>query len=285
MKDSADSIAYALGTLKNINKGIPVDFQDKYSRWHDKPCIDGEPKSNNGWIYSAYADIVGLPVNRVKLYECFNNSRTDYPRMLPVNRSPGKGLPPMSRDEILGMDYFNMLWTTELEAGYHWQFCDLPGFEPKRWYQINYLGALWYLLKMAFAQLVMKLWWNDDNDHEAPEWFKKWSHRNALWDAKALWPIGFRLMPQDTWYMLKRAGFDSKISWIHDKYAWYTMNKTIKGGDASGILILWMKLHRLNMQKHPLYKKIDILKVLKEYFDYTDHPIPKRMELHLKGES
>lgn len=267
--DMVDSVAYSLGTT--------MSFQDKWSRWHDKPCINGEPKSNNGWIYSAYADILGLPVNRVKLYECYNKSRANYPQTWPLHRSPGKGLPPMSRDEILGLDYFNMLWTTELEMIRHWQFCDLPGFKATPLWKMNWIIAIWCLLKMAFAQLVMKVWWNDNNEDDAPEWFRETAHRNAIWDEsyKALWPLAFRLMPQDTWYMLKRGGW--KVSWLHNQYAWWSMKRTIKRGDASGVLIVWLKLNKLGMTDHPLYQKIDLKKAVGEYF-VENNPIRLKVE-------
>lgn len=275
--DHIISMVYALESKMEEVTFHREEFFDKWSRWHDKLCRDGKPSSNNGWIYSAYADLVGLPVNRTKLYECFSQSRPNYPHTWPLHRSPGKALPPMSRDEILGLDYFNMLWTTELADVRYWQFCDLPGFKPKPLWRTNWIGAFYYLALMGIAQLIKLCWWNDDNVDEAPAWIRKWSHRNSLWEAPALWHLGFRLMPQDTWYMLKRAGFDKRISWLHNKYAWYSMERTIKSGDPSGTLIVWMKLNRLNLTDHPLYKKIDIKKMIGEYFTYPGHPIAKKV--------
>lgn len=78
------------------------NYQDRYGRYHHKPCIDGEPSSNNGWLYTAYARKLGLPLDFPKLVDCSRKCALHpfYPRF---NRSPGKENPPASRDEVLGL--------------------------------------------------------------------------------------------------------------------------------------------------------------------------------------
>lgn len=77
-------------------------YYDKYSRLHHKPCVNGEPSSNNGWLYTAYAQKLGLPIDKQKLWNCYQACFVNGP-VPHVTRSPGKALPPMSRDEILGL--------------------------------------------------------------------------------------------------------------------------------------------------------------------------------------
>lgn len=255
---------------------MSISFQDEWSRWHVKPCYDGKYSSNNGWIQSAYCEMAGLTVSRTKLYECHLASRKNRQRSVPVHRHPDKFLPPMSRDEILGMAFFNNLRIGELQQN-HWQFCDLDGAEAKPLYKVNWLAALRDLMKIGLAQLVIFCWYGDELRSEAPEWLQRWSHRNIVWELPSLYQISYRLMPQDTWYLLKRAG--RKTTWLHDKYAWWSMERTVKKDDTSGVLMVWMKLYSLGLTHHPLYRKIDYKKHLTNYFKDTRHPIHRCLEV------
>jgi len=84
------------------------NYYDKYGRLHDKPCINEEPKSNNGWLYTAYAKKLGIPLDIQKLSDCMEACYEQSP-VPHFNRSPGKQLPPMSRDEILGLVYLDII--------------------------------------------------------------------------------------------------------------------------------------------------------------------------------
>ncbi len=97
------------------------NYQDKYGRYHHKPCINGEPSSNNGYIYTAYADKLGLPLNDSELQFCFNKCVNEHNTF--ILRSPGKGLPPMSRDEILGAAALGLLKARNLQG---WSFSPRP---------------------------------------------------------------------------------------------------------------------------------------------------------------
>lgn len=104
-----------------------MSYYDKYGRLHHKLCKNGEPAGNNGWIYSAYADKAGLSLDQRKLEECFKQCLDDKGRF--VLRSPLKGLPPMSRDEILGVAQLGLLKEHHLDG---WSFSPrpIPPFNP-----------------------------------------------------------------------------------------------------------------------------------------------------------
>lgn len=110
-------------------------YQDKYGRYHHKLCINGEPSSNNGWLYTAYADGVGLELNYRTLKDCFTQCLNEQGKF--VLRSPGKELPPMSRDEILGAAALYLLKEKHLTG---WSFSPrpIPRFNP-----ITLIKQLW----------------------------------------------------------------------------------------------------------------------------------------------
>jgi hypothetical protein len=94
------------------------NYVDQYGRYHHKPVTVSEPiPSNNGWIYTAYAKKAGLEVDQYKLKYCVELSEQGDGVFW---RTPGKPLPPMSRDEILGLAYlgFDILKT--------WNFSPYP---------------------------------------------------------------------------------------------------------------------------------------------------------------
>jgi hypothetical protein len=79
------------------------NYIDKYGRYHHKPVTESKPiPSGNGWLYTAYAYKLGLPINKKSLEQCLNQCKL-HPYLPILNRSPGQELPPMSRDEILGL--------------------------------------------------------------------------------------------------------------------------------------------------------------------------------------
>jgi hypothetical protein len=102
------------------------NYWDSYGRLHHKPCNNGVPSSNNGWIYTAYADkLMTIDLDRNRLTECFNkciikDARRDQSFLI---RSPGKDLPPMSRDEILGMAALGLLQPNHMDG---WNFSPYP---------------------------------------------------------------------------------------------------------------------------------------------------------------
>jgi len=105
-----------------------MSYYDKYGRLHHKHCIDGEPSSNNGWIYTAYAAKVGIQLDNIKLSVCMSKCRIpgNPPHLI---RSPDKSLPPMSRDEILGFAALGLLQPEDLQ-GWNFSPSPIPRFNP-----------------------------------------------------------------------------------------------------------------------------------------------------------
>jgi len=98
------------------------NYQDRWGRYHHKVCIDGEPSSNNGWVYTAYAAKLGILVDHKLLWECYQASFVELP-VPHLTRSPGKSLPPMSRDEVLGII---VLGVSTIPKKPDWNFSPYP---------------------------------------------------------------------------------------------------------------------------------------------------------------
>lgn len=107
------------------------NYVDKFGRYHDKPVTESNPiPSNNGWIYTAYAEKAGLPVDHSLLTNCFVQCK-QFDRKtgrLSLIRSPGDSTPPISRDEILGMAALGLLAPKHLNG---WSFSPykIPKFD------------------------------------------------------------------------------------------------------------------------------------------------------------
>lgn len=101
-------------------------YVDKWGRYHDKPCQNGESSSNNGWIYTAYAEKAGLEIDLFTLAICFRDCKVangDLENGIALIRSPKKETPPMSRDEVLGMASIGFLKQHHLNG---WNFSPYP---------------------------------------------------------------------------------------------------------------------------------------------------------------
>ena len=101
------------------------EYFDKWGRFHDKPCNNKEPSSNNGWIYTAYLAKTGYHVDLMEISNCFNQCKKINPDNGAVYliRSPLKETPPMSRDEILGMAALGFLRERYIP---NWNFSPYP---------------------------------------------------------------------------------------------------------------------------------------------------------------
>lgn len=80
-------------------------YQDKFNLWHDKPVDkNGNPRSNNPMIYSAYAKALGLEYGDAQGY--FEKCTVSLERNnILINRHPGKKTPVYSFDELIGAIY------------------------------------------------------------------------------------------------------------------------------------------------------------------------------------
>lgn len=72
-------------------------YQDIWGRYHDK-VANGEIVSNNGWIYTAYANKFGLNFKTAKLKECLNACDRSRYDLIVIDRSPNDPEPPLSKD-------------------------------------------------------------------------------------------------------------------------------------------------------------------------------------------
>lgn len=184
------------------------NYIDKYGRYHDKPVTDLKPiSSNNGWIYTAYAEKLGLPINYLTLEECFNHckvSNKDLDNKLALVRTPGKNEPPISRDEILGMASLGFLKPRHLNG---WNFSPyaIPRFNP-----IKLIAQLWDLRPSLNR------------------------HRNYFWqnNLDQLYRFAFSVPLSDRHFILKKWGKFNPIYWLIAK-----IDSKLKGDNG----IPWLK--------------------------------------------
>ena len=125
------------------------EFKDRFGRYHDEPCWDGEPSSNNGWIFTAYAKKVGLPVESIKL-ENASVTCMYFRKRHPYEREA----PPMSRDEILGLCYLYPFLGKYLGG---WWMC----YNPPIFNVVRFIKQLILLFKNRHER---NYWWKNDLD-------------------------------------------------------------------------------------------------------------------------
>lgn len=175
-------------------------YYDKYSRLHHKHCKDGEPSSNNSWLYTAYEDKLA-PIKSDRLLEiafCFRQCKQVDPETgrLYLIRSPCKDLPPMSRDEILGLAQLGFLKPKHLQD---WNFSPypIPKFNP-----IKLVQQLW--------QLSPDLHSDGTGGYELV-----YKHRNYFWENKLdqIYRFAFSVPLVDRNFILQTWGKFNPIYW------------------------------------------------------------------------
>lgn len=176
------------------------NYVDKWGRLHHKPCIDEEPSSGNGWIYTAYAHKLGLTLFMEGLASVFNQCLNVAGKF--YWRSPGKALPPLSRDEVLGAVSLGFLKPHHLNG---WNFSPFP--LPK-FSLIKLLSQLWQLRPDRVRRepfIIGRL----------PEYRHTWvpKHRNYFWqnNLDQLYRFAFSVPLTDRYFCLK--------TW--DTFCWY----------------------------------------------------------------
>lgn len=221
----------------------------KYGLYHDKPVIEKEPSSNNGWIYTAYAKAIGLPISYIKMAQtfkdCVANNRI-------INRLPGKKIPPLSRDEVIGMYYLGMLSYSYLKSNhfvYH-------GYgKPVNLKTIKEI--LSGLTTLAIITMI-----------------KGKHHRNNFWkyDIKAMYQLAYRLNPADVYWLKKCEGIKPHTE---ECLAWKLYVKvTVDCGSESERNILWLQAKKLG--KNNVLKKINVESNFKSYFG-SDHILTRSL--------
>lgn len=178
------------------------NYVDEYGRYHHKPVTELEPiPSNNGWIYTAYAAKVGLPIDRQKLLDCFVLCETYDNGVYRLIRSPDMPNPPISRDEILGLAELGLLSPANLDG---WNFSPYP--IPK--------FSLTKLIKQV-SQLITTRPASAEGS-----WYKLWGpfytrHRNHFWqnNLDQMYRFAFSVPLTDRHFILKSLNKFNLIYW------------------------------------------------------------------------
>lgn len=223
-------------------------YQDRYSMWHDRECINGEPSSNNSYIYSAYSKYLApKSIINSLVKERFNKCVRSYSPLL-VDRKPGIKYPPQSKDEIIGMVSLGYLNNRELENN-HYNFCNISrDFDRK-------------LTLKSFIKAARSLWKISKE------------HRNYFWqnEMTEVYPLAFKLMPWDVYYVRKMAG---KKAGIFNTIMFYlNFLAVMLGDDKSTKMMLWLQCEDLG--KKLLLKFINKKDIVKEYFG-EEHDLYQR---------
>lgn len=211
------------------------NYKCKYGLFHDKPCLDGEPSSNNGWIYSAYAKKLGFLLDMPQLNyvadKCIVINEQQNNSFVSLIRLPNKHEPPMSRDEIIGMASLGFIKANHLMKA-NWYF---RGTEPQA-----------YLYQQIIALYKIK----DE-------------HRNYVWQNKIIdaYPIVFKLFWHDRFYVKKMSGEAATLFEFLMFYLY--MIAILLQGSAGEKNLLWLQLSDLNS----FFRKfINVKANLQEYF-------------------
>jgi hypothetical protein len=217
-------------------------YWDVYGRLHHKPCVDGVPSSNNGWIYTAYADkLMTIDLNKNSLTECFSECivKDDRDNRSFLIRSPGKDLPPISRDEILGMAALGLLKPIHLNG---WNFSPylLPKFN-----MLKLVTQLWELRPVYEHTLIENV--KQENGLYSQTYGDRWvfKHRNYFWEnyLDQLFRFAFSVPLSDRHFILQRWGKFNLIYWAIAKIdsvigtpkngiPWLKYNKSIEAMQA-----------------------------------------------------
>lgn len=225
------------------------NYQDRWSRWHDKPTDGTNPSSNNGWIYTAYSKYLAQnTVNRVKIKQCYDLCLRNYDPLI-IDRSPNQSYPPKSKDEIIGLVSLGLLHNKDLENN-HYNFCNINNdFDRKLTFK-SFINAVKVLYKIR-------------NEHRNYVW------QNELVEA---YPLAFKLGPEDIYYIKRMSGETPTV--LETGIAYLNGFMTYFKGNRSARMMLWLKMEDL---KHPLLRYIPKNKWVKDYFS-KDHTFVKNLE-------
>lgn len=204
-------------------------YQDEYGMYHDKAVIDDQPSSNNGWIYTAYAEKAKLPYSKTLVYHTFRKCKVrskDLPNGMYLIRTPYKACPPISRDEILGMASLGFLKPNHLDG---WSF------SPYKLPKFSFIKTIKQLLEM------------------------RGKHRNYLWQQRMdqIYRFAFSVPLQDRAFILECFGETKSFRYFFYKTIAFIDSKLSKPKNG----IHWLKYggnsRKLVMQQefpedHPL---------------------------------
>lgn len=225
-----------------------MSYQDRDTYWHDRECKDGEPRSNNRNIYTAYSKYLIGPTDYVidtKRGYAFNACVKSF-EPLKINRLPDKEEPPMSKDEIIGMISLGYISYIDLKRS-HWNFCNFDDYKPEKLSIINVLKALFKMFQI------------------------RKEHRNYFWENRIeeVYCLAFLLPIWDIYYA-KRFSHE-KVSKLETIAFYLNALMVIFKGNKSSRMLLWLQLKDMN---HFLSKIIPEKKWINDYFE-EGHPFRK----------
>ena len=225
------------------------NYQDRETGWHDKMVIDGEPSSNNSWIYSAYSRYLAPnTTDRHKLISRYAKCKRSA-NPLKIDRLPGKKEPLFSKDEVIGCVSLGLLSDGELSES-HYNFCNADeDFERK--------------LSLKSIYKAVKALYKIRNEH-----------RNYVWKNKVLdaYPLAFRLPNWDIYYVQKMGGKSPSL--VNTTLFYLNFLSIYIKGDKSSRMMIWLQLNDLD---NPLKRILPYKRWVKDYFEDT-HPFVRRLK-------
>jgi len=226
-----------------------TSYQDKYTRYHDKPTKNGNPSSNNGWIYSAYSKYLAPRTYSLdSQWQCFRECVRSYDP-LKIDRNPNDLTPPFSIDEVIGTVSLGFLSRHDLNHNY-WNFCNLPEYNQKK----ITLKSVWVAARSLFN--IRK------------------KHRNYFWENNMTetYDLAFLVQPWHKYYINRHYKYNPTI--LQTVLFYLNSLFVLTKGNKSTKLILWLQLEDLN---HWLLKFTKKDEWVRDYFD-KEHPFVKGLK-------
>lgn len=243
-------------------------YTDSFGRIHHKLATETNPyPSNNSFLYSGEASLLGVPVDKIGIERAWDICQTDFG----YNRNPDNHTFPLSsHDEVVGMFMLtDQAWARsyfEILCQQHFQVCNLQTFTPTPLHKLNPFKVVSDFRKLS----------REENP------------RTSTFKYPYIAPVVFRHMPQHTFFYARCAGIVP--GFIHSAYHFCSSLHTIYRGTNSSRVLLGFKLLKYKKLKQTFSEKI-ITQLynmhlrfeveVAEYFP-KDHPIVEAA-LYKKG--
>ena len=213
-------------------------YQDRDTYWHDKPCSLGYPSSNNRNIYTAYSKYLAPnTLDRRKIESAFSDCIVLRNPMC-INRLPRKMRPMLSKDEVIGLVSLGLIDYNMLSKS-HFNFANVD-YGPRKLTLKTTVKALLAIFKAR-------------NEHRNYLW------KNNVYDA---FPLMFKLMPEDTYYVKKM--FGKRTNLLEFIIFYINLLLVFTKGDKSSRMLLFLKLSDM---KHWALKYVPTKKWVEDYFE------------------